>query len=480
MDNLSGKRRISESPVSLCPDGIYNDVEYIDVELRGEGKIYYSCDGSLPDSHSTEYTKPIRVDKSSVIRAVAIKDGEMPSRPLNLSFILNENHSLPVVSLVTDNPPQMRHLYISGSKDYETPGNVSYYGEDRSFSAGCGISITGHDSLRLPKKSLALNFRGAYGEDKLNYDVFGTGTSQYSSLALRAGQDNDRLVFRQEIWQDLCFDMTDKLPNQHSKFCIVYLNGEYLGIHCLKERLDKSFYAQYTGSNKNAIESVNMMGLKNPHFLEEVFNFCRENDMSLDENYLQLCEKLDIDSFIDWFIVQGVCGNMDLFQNVIFMKAEGGKWQPVLFDLDHSMMNDYLQKNQAHRFEPRANQQFAAFFEQTEWSSSATGKLLKNLFKNESFIDSLLSRYGQVYNTALSNPKILERIEYYEALLSPELERDWQHWNRNPALWRDYVEHTKALITDSDWQYSGKESLYFYLSNSGINISREKFESYFD
>ena len=477
-DNRYGERRISSAPVSLTPDGIYNDTDSVSVELSGEGKIYFTTDGSLPDTDSTEYTGPVNIGESCVIRAVQIQEGALPSRPLTLSFIINENHSLPVVSLVSDSPALLRHLYIPGNKEREIPGNISYYGEDGSFSIGCGICLTGHDSIRLPKKSFALNFRGSFGEDVLDYDVFGTGHTEYCSLALRAGQDNHRLIFRQEIWQDLCWEMTDEVPNQHSKFCILYLNGEYFGIYCLKERLDSKWYAGLSGGRN--VESVNLQGMKNDSFREEVFDFCRENDMSDEDCYQELCSRVDMDSFTDWLIVQGVCGNMDLFQNVRFMRADGGKWQPVLFDLDHSMINDYVQMTEKHRFDGIEHQQFAAFFGNTYWPSSAMTRILKSLLQSDSFTDKFLSRYADVSGTVLSNDSILERISFYEELLSPEVERDWTRWDQDPELWHGYVEHMKELAAEGDWESTSRESLFYYLNSSGTGMSREKFDSYFD
>ena len=42
-------------------------------------KIYYTLDGSEPDTSSNPYTSPFRVNQTTTIKAMACKDGAMPS-----------------------------------------------------------------------------------------------------------------------------------------------------------------------------------------------------------------------------------------------------------------------------------------------------------------------------------------------------------------------------------------------------------------
>ncbi|MBP3538976.1 MAG: lamin tail domain-containing protein, partial [Oscillospiraceae bacterium] len=99
-----GCRRVSAAPETTSADGIFDGVTSMEISLAAPGQIYYTIDGSLPSAESEAYKSPISIDSTCVIRAVAIEDGALPSSALTLSYILNEGHSLPVVSLVSDDP----------------------------------------------------------------------------------------------------------------------------------------------------------------------------------------------------------------------------------------------------------------------------------------------------------------------------------------------------------------------------------------
>ena len=93
---------VSDMPEALTAQGVYDDVSAVEVVLCGEGNIYYTTDCSAPDSTSTPYTEPIILDSTTVIRAVCIEQGKAVSDTLDLTYVINENDTLPVVSLVTD------------------------------------------------------------------------------------------------------------------------------------------------------------------------------------------------------------------------------------------------------------------------------------------------------------------------------------------------------------------------------------------
>ena len=68
------------SPQIFPKDQFFN--KKIEVELRSntkEASIYYSLDGSTPTKNSKKYTKPIRINKTTTLRTIAIKDGYINS-----------------------------------------------------------------------------------------------------------------------------------------------------------------------------------------------------------------------------------------------------------------------------------------------------------------------------------------------------------------------------------------------------------------
>ena len=180
-------RYISEAPAANREPGVYEAGRTVRVKLAAAGDIYYTTDGSAPTEESTPYTGAITVDKTTVLRAVAVEEGGAPSPALTLDFFIGEEHTLSVLSLVTDSPRRFSEIYEGSVKDRECAGNLSFYAPEGSFSIGCGVEMKGHTSLFAPKKSLGVSFRGCYGAETLTYDVFGEGPAEFSELSIRAG-----------------------------------------------------------------------------------------------------------------------------------------------------------------------------------------------------------------------------------------------------------------------------------------------------
>lgn len=429
-------RYISDQPVSLGEDGVYNDVTSVSVELEGSGRIFYTTDGSRPDESSAEYTEPITLDKTTVIRAINVQDGAAPSRAITLSYIINENHTLPVLSLSTDSPSTFSGIYYNKRKYYEIPANISYFEDGSSFNIDCGLKMKGCTSLENPKKSMGVSFRGCYGDDMLDYDIFGSDVTEFSSLSIRAGQDYPLAIIRNELFQELCLEMGDNVPTQNSKYCILYLNGSYYGIYCLKEDFSKQYYASHKGVNKSDVTMLKSpVALSSPVY-QEVFQFCRDNDMSLDENYDHICSVLDIDNVVDWFLIEGYTANSDVNGNMRYFKLnDGGKWQIAFYDLDWTF--NYASNCFTNITDSNREVQVSQF--------------INRLLTNARFREQLLSRYSELVSTTLSNEHVLAKIDELQALLEPEVPRERDQWGSDVDGWHYRLDELRSFITNNDY-----------------------------
>lgn len=429
-------RYISDQPVSLGEDGIYNDVTSMSVELEGSGRIFYTTDGSRPDESSAEYTEPITLDKTTVIRAINVQDGAAPSRAITLSYIINENHTLPVLSLSTDSPSTFSGIYYNKRKYYEIPANISYFEDGSSFNIDCGLKMKGWTSLENPKKSMGVSFRGCYGDDMLDYDIFGSDVTEFSSLSIRAGQDYPLAIIRNELFQELCLEMGDNVPTQNSKYCILYLNGSYYGIYCLKEDFSKQYYASHKGVNKSDVTMLKSPVALSSAVYQEVFQFCRDNDMTLDENYDHICSVLDIDNVVDWFLIEGYTANSDVNGNMRYFKLnDGGKWQIAFYDLDWTF-----------------NYASNCFTNITDSNREVqVSQLINRLLTNARFREQLLSRYSELVSTTLSNEHVLAKIDELQALLEPEVPRERDQWGSDVDGWHYRLDELRSFITNNDY-----------------------------
>ena len=462
-DNTTAYRYMSQKPVNLTADGVFEGEEAVSLILEAEGDIYYTTDGSMPDSGSLRYEGELSIDKSCVLRAVSIEPGAMPSRALSLCYIINEGHSMPVVSVVTDDPVGFFALYRNANKNHTVPGCISFYAPEGSFSADCGVKLAGQTSLNLPKRNLGIRFRGKYGQSLLSYDIFGGGVSEFTDLSLRAGQDHFVALLRNELCQELALDMQASSLTQRSRFCVLYINGEYWGIYVLKDKINEQFYASIADVNT---ESVTMLdGPAQPYsgFYEDVWAFCVEEDMRLEENYEKLCSRLDIDSLIDWTILECVSGNSDIVSgNVRYCRSDetDGKWHLVFYDLDCAFYHPNLNTWNLLAESSVQRQQIS--------------QIIDPLLDNPQFRERFMQRFAQLISGPLSNESILSKLEELYTRLHPEMERNLARWGMDMDVWENNVQRIRDMINDYDWQDYSKDNIC-----SALGLSQEEISLYF-
>ena len=464
--NGSGVAFISATPEVLTADGVYNDVESVTVELNGDGPLYYTLDGSVPTTKSKKYTTPITLKSTTAVRVACIEEGKLTSDVVTAVYIINENHTLPVVSLVAE-PKSLfggSGIYTNYKWDKEVRANLKLFELDgNSFTIDCGVKMHGHTGLQAPKKSFKVNFRGRYGEDVLTYPVYGDeGPDVYDSLIIRAGQDYPTAIFRDELFTSLARQMSDNVLAQRDKFSILYVNGEYYGIYCIKEAWTELMYAQNKGGSADNVEIV-QAPVGSSHEIYKLFQFCRNNDLSIDSNYEYVASQVDIDSLIDYMIIQGYCTNGDVQQNLRYIRSAdtGNKWQFAFYDVDWSF---YYHNAFKHVLSPHQTWQHLS--------------LTRNVMKNAQFREKFLARTSEMMAGTLSNENVVARIDYYEDLLDPEVPRERQRWKNNYKAWKSKVQYLRDFILIGEDGYDQMDNMINKLVDY-IGLTDAEIEKYF-
>ena len=447
--NANGFRRVGAKPVNLTPDGVFEGAKKITLELKGEGELRYTVNGSAPTEKSELYTGPIEIDKTCVVSVKSFSPDALPSRTLALSYFVNEGHSLPVASFVAEDVKEFSGLYRTGNKVYELPGTLALYREDgESFNINCGVTLNGETSLVLPKKNLAIHIGGAYGTETLDCDLYGGGASSFTALLLRAGQDQYQAVIRNELAQRMAEKADTAAVNQRSLFCVLYLNGEYQGIYTLKERPNASLYANVAGVEKDSVECFEAPAPYGTEFYRSTVDFINKHDMTQAENYAQFCESVDIDSLIDWLILEGFCANTDVTSgNLRYARSyqADGRWHLLFYDLDAAFRSyDSIQSNLLNDYSAGRIQVAA---------------ISVPLMKNAAFRDRFLTRAAELLRGPLSNESVLEEIDRMCEEIRPEIPRDYERVGSSAASWEKAIRELKSMIGDSDWRQGNIDNL---------------------
>lgn len=458
--NANGARRVAAKPVSLTADGVFDGVEGVTVELSGAGTVRYTLDGSTPTEKSPEYTKPITVSSTGVVKAVCFEDGALPSRTLMLSYIINEGHSLPVVSLVSEDTTEFSQMYNGPAKGVELPASISLYRGDGGFTAACGVSLNGETSLILLKKNMSLRFRGSYGQETLQYDIFGGGATEFTNLLLRAGQDQEQAIIRNELSQSLCEKADMDVINQRSIFCVLYVNGEYNGIYTLKEKANKYLYASVAGVDPDSVEVIEAPAGYDTEFYDQVIRFAYMNDMSLDENYEHLASLMDMDGLIDWLIMEGFCANTDVTSgNLRYCRSDqaDGKWHFMFYDLDATFAT------------PGA--MYANLLSEYGVDHIQVSSLAVPLMQNAEFKDRFLTRAAELLGDKLSNEAVINEINAMTEEFSAEVDRDFARYGKDRSSWEWSLEQLLYLVDDCDWRQQNIDALCFVFGLSSSERS---------
>ena len=106
-------------------------------------------------------------------------------------------------------------------------------------------------------KSLAFFFRGEYGYSTLNYRLFPDKTLlNFNNFILRSSaQDWWRTMFRDGMVQTL-IEQGMKISYQDYRPSVLFLNGEYWGIHNIREKLNDHYLHYNHGADINNIDLI--------------------------------------------------------------------------------------------------------------------------------------------------------------------------------------------------------------------------------
>lgn len=466
-DNSEGDREISYTPEVLTPSGVFNDIEEVKIKVRAPGTIYYTLDGNTPTTESNVYKNEIVLKKTAVLKLANYENGKRKSEVVTHSYIINENHTLPVMSVSLNESDYANVKGHPWVEDIEVPAYAEFFEHEKGFSIPCGFKLFGGATRGLAKKSFSLKFKKQYGASELNYKVFDNReSSRYNTLVIRSGsQDYARTMIRDELGASIVDGVTN-LDVQAFKPIILYINGSYYGIYFLREKVDEEFVANHynvdpKGTNIVRIDFNVTYGSASGY--SELLNYVSTHDLTQDEHYNYVASKIDIDSFIDFWVAETWVTNNDIVNMRFFNNpnVEDGKWNYIFYDLDFAYYN----------------KQVNYFTFMTDPSgignpSKYNNVLIRKIMQNKKFRQRFVERLS--YN--LLNVWTMERINdkmnmLYNTLL-PEMPRNQERWGLTMETWESRLQELKNYI-------NVRNSYLLKQIKSFFNLSDKEMKKYF-
>lgn len=458
-ENENGTAAIMRSimPTASVNSGVFENAEPFAVALSGTGTVYYTTDGSKPTTKSTVYTEPIRVSKTTVVRASALEDDKRMSEPLTLAYTVNEGHTLPVLNLIMspDDFNGAKGIYSNPKQKWQKEACIVFTDENGTITHDCGVRISGQHSRGRPQKSFRLIFSDQYG-GRLRYDLFGDDCEQstFPQLQIREGLDGKYGIFREPLAQQIAMQYRDTTFVQDSVPCVLYVNGKYWGIYQFMEALCEETFADRLGVRTDSItlfEGYMYDDHKNTE-IYQLWKFVTTHDMSKSEYYEYAKEHIAFESLIDWAIFQAYCYNDDLSGNVRYFKSSetDDKWHFVYYDVEcvfkHAASFDFVFK------------------------SGQTADFLKALMRNSEFKDMFLKRLAYHCEHSLRQENVLALFYSYDDAVHTETARHFQRWELPISNYEyNYNQIERLLKADRVKQLKQSARNVLHLSDAEYN-----------
>jgi hypothetical protein len=530
-------------PVCYTRGGFYKEPFPVELIANKNLKIFYSLDGSEPDLSSPQYTEPItiidrrdernnlsaiptsprwvppvgNVYKGTVLRAIAVDPLNHKSSEFIRTFFIDgqQRDQLPVVSLVVNAKDFFGYnkgIYVLGKaygdKDnylrknipltlpwWDYPANyhsrgidaerkvhIEFFepGSSNGFEANAGVRINGNATRGFPQKSLRICFREKYDQSFLHFRLFPHDTTEiFQSFILRnGGNDWSKTLIRDALIQTLF--KNSGLDIQHYRPCIVFINGEYWGLHDIRERFDEHFLANKYRLSTDSLVILELEGKliygkkEEQESFQELLNFVRNHSTANDENYEYIRSKVDLENFSDFIIANVYFCNSDWpNNNVKFWRYTGnvstkkkqmdGRWRWLLNDTDWGLGYN-AQSSVTADLLPKATQ------------VGSVGVLFNALIRNKEFVNLFLNRFRYHLVHTVDPLAVSTKIEQMKQQLSPYMIEHINRWRgiSSYGAWLSNIEELKQFAKDRPLHQVDQLNRFFKLTGAQQILVKKK------
>mgnify|MGYP000129689347 CR=1 FL=1 len=437
----------------------------------------------IPDSLVNIKTSPRNCQghtnkyKANILRFATFKNGIQTSPIYNQSYFVGNAkqkryRNVPLISLITDANnffnndtgiyvPGIHHKQNSNSGNYaqkgkkwERPVHLQFFNAEGELQFGQDLGARIHGRIRrIPQKSIRLCARKKYGKGTINYPFFDSqDNSKFKKIILRNSMGCwQKTLFKDQLTSFLCQDLNFEIAA--SQPVIVFLNGEYWGIHVIREYFNDDYFSNKflvpkdsvnlvkhdygisaASNSKRDIEEGNGEGLK------DLYSFLANTDLTENSNYIAMQKRIDINSVIDYYCAEIFFNNKDWpnNNNVLWSIGRYGQWRQIFSDLDAGWLN------------PEKNT--LSFLLSS--NSSAT-YLFRKLMTSPEFQIQFSKRMACLLSNEFNQENILDAIDKYETLYDPIIQEHiyrWEipgsinQWKNKIALLRSFAKNRSTYI----------------------------------
>ena len=445
---INGNRPTAESKLYEAP-------LFLDASQYSNADIY-----TIINCPEQDFFMPDSVQHCIVIRAAAFDENDScVSQVMTNSYFIHalgcDTHGLPAVSLCADSldlfdyetgifvpgvhfdasNPYFTGNYFQRGDEWERLTNIEFYELDnRGVNQQVGLRTHGKQSRSRSQKGMKVYAREEYGKKRFEHKFFETlPIESFKRLTLKpygaawnGSGCKDYICSR--IAQHLNVEW------QASRPAVLFLNGEYWGVYYVAEKTDDRFLEDRLGVNPDSVTIItlwNDLECGNSDNFYALRTWMEQADLTDAEQYAYATAHIDIDNFIDYYILELFAANLDWpAYNVRMWQVNDGKWRWIFYDGDACL--------ETQTFDVFAN---ATYDGDEGYPSSRRSTLFfRRLLESPLFRERFASRFNQLVATKLSYENTWPYFDYIKQTLQGEVPHQIARFNKpaNYATWEYY------------------------------------------
>ena len=426
-------------------------------------------------------------DKASIVKYAGFHNGSLQTEIKTLSFFIDHGldkkikqtkYQLPIISISTDKRnlySKEKGIFIAGDNfktnkinsgnyfergmDFEREVYFQYfnYKGKLDFELEIGMRIHGGITRRNPQKSLKFYARKKYGKTEVDFPFLSEkGVNRFIVESMKESGGGQALiedVVAQEIVKNI------GLEQQNFQAVIVFINGEYWGLHTIRDRIDENYLSYKFNLHKDSFDIIDGNPYAAPAYKKihgensdyiDLISFVKENDLRIIRNYLHIANKIDINNFIDYYSVEIFFANHDWpIHNKKIWKKKNGKWRFLLYDLD----GGFTGNNRDHTFDMFTRISNTENCGSCGNSPNAT-LLFRSLMKNTKFNQKFNARYSEIIKKYMNPDRTLAIVdsitEIYHTNMQDHINR-WRYpWSLKNHWKRDIEKNIKEFLKNRE------------------------------
>jgi len=419
-----------------------------------------------------------QVFKGTVVRAVAWAPDAEPVRAATRTFFvgddLHERYRLPVISLATNRDhffSQSTGIYVHPNfngrgEAWERPVHFEFYekGGEPVLAQDAGVRIHGGTSRARPIKSLRMYARRSYGEGWFEYPLIPDApVDRYKRFLLRnSGNDWDMAYFRDALMQRLV--QHTSVETQYYRPVVVFLNGEYWGIHNIRKRYDHRYFETMYGLDRNDLvlmerdAHIKEGTSRDKRSYEQLREMLNTDQVNHPQIWQIIKDRVDLDNLRDYNIANIYFRNTDWpGNNIDFWRkrtdgpqddappGHDGRWRWLMFDTDFGFNLDYPYVQGAGQREQHNTLGFAINGANVSWPNPDWSvQMLRGALRNVSFRHSFINRFADLLNTAFHPDRVEAEIDAMYEELKPHMSEHVNRW-RGPETMQDWENEVVSM-----------------------------------